>query len=108
MTTNKFTPRVRKGIALIEKYEEGATDRIDLETLDLYSLSHCASAQSVGNGSFGTGQARLGIPEGDDYAAEYGFAVTYREESADHEGNYKALREAWVTELTEHRNAKES
>lgn len=104
-TIEEFRPRVRKGIAAIEAYESGATDRIDLDTLDLYSLTHCASAQSIGGGDFGTGQVRLNIPANDDAAAEYGFSITYGERS-DHAGNYVALREAWRIELTEHRTAK--
>lgn len=105
-TIEEFRPRVRKGIAAIEEYEAGATDRIDLNTLDLYSLTHCASAQSVGDGDFGRGQKRLGIePTDDDDAAEYGFAIKNCERPQRDE-NYETLRQAWIAELTAHRTTK--
>jgi hypothetical protein len=105
-TIEEFRPRVRKGITKIEEYEQGATDRIDLDTLDLYSTTRCASAQAIGGGSYSRGQQRLGIPPNDDVSAEYGFAVTLAEENDDHDGNYANLYEAWVIELVTHRTAK--
>lgn len=104
-TITDFASRVRKGIAAIEEYEPGATDRIDLETLDLYNLSRCATAQSVGDGGFGLGLERLGIRFDDDAAAPYGFSITYAEQD-DHTKNYENLRQAWINELTVHRTAK--
>lgn len=104
-TIDEYRPRVRKGIALIEEHEAGATDRIDLGTLDLFSYSRCALAQAVGAGDYWTGRALLNVEADDDACAVYGFAITYAEQD-DHLVNYANLREAWITELTEHRTAK--
>lgn len=105
-TVEEFRPRVRKGIQTIEAYEAGATNRIDLPTLDLYSHTRCALAQSIGNGDFENGRDLLDIYPNDDACAVYGFAIKTDETYDDLEGAYTALREAWVTELTAYRTAK--
>lgn len=106
-TIDIFRPRVRKGIAAIEAHERGATDRINLDTIDIYSHHYCPLAQSIGNGHFGAGRDKLGIAPSDDATAKYGFSLTDEETGWD---NYKAryglLREAWIAELTAHRTAK--
>lgn len=105
-TTEEFRPRVRKGIAAIEAYESGATDRIDLAILDVYSLQYCPLAQSLGNGAFYRGRNRLDIWPTDDETAKYGFSLTADEAELSLDVGYASLREAWVAELTEHRTAK--
>jgi hypothetical protein len=104
--TADFNTRARKGIQTIEAYESGATDRINLDTLDLFNLTTCALAQSIGRGDFGRGRDLLGVAEHDNVTAKYGFSLTSEENWEDHGGNYAALREAWVTELTAYRTAK--
>lgn len=101
-----FTARVMVGFERLEAFEPGCTDRIDISTLDVYSLSHCPLAQSIGNGSFGVGRIKLGIPFNENETAKYGFSLTYAEEDTDHDGYYRALKETWISVLTEHRNAR--
>lgn len=104
--TTSFDERVRRGIALLEDYQAGCTDHINLETLDLYHTNWCALAQAIGQGSYGTGLVRLGLPfDDDDDTAPYGFSLTYMETHAAVTDGYERLREAWVRLLTEHRKA---
>lgn len=103
--TADFASRVRRGIARLEEYEPGSTDRIDLGTLDLYDWNRCAIAQSIGDGNYLRGHGLLGLPYGDSATAKYGFSTTHQELNALQE-NYEALRQAWITELTAHRTAK--
>lgn len=104
----ELAPRVRRGIAALETYEPGSTNRIDLERLNLYSLDSCALAQSIGGGSYRHGLSKLRIPANDDVTAEYGFSLRYSETDPDPEDSpgYRALRDAWIAELTTHRAAK--
>lgn len=114
MTTD-FTTRVRKGIAAIEAYEPGATDRIDLDTIDVGSSEYCPVAQSIGDYDYGDGLLRMGMSDlCDDDAAARGFLLVTPEirELTRHGlfdeayALYAPLTEAWITELTAHRTAK--
>lgn len=105
-TIEEFRARARKGIAAIEECESGATDRIDLALLDVYSGHHCPLAQSAGNGSFNVGRDKLGIAPHDNETAKFGFSLTPEESDTAFNAGYASLRQAWVTELTEYRTAK--
>lgn len=100
-----YDERVRRGIAALEDYQEGCTDRINLATLNLYSLNRCALAQAIGQASYSRGRELLGIPAHDNETGRYGFSLTESEHSSDMDSNYAELREAWVRLLTEHRKA---
>lgn len=113
----EFRARARKGIAAIEECESGATDRIDLALLDVYDLGDCPLAQSLGGGNYGHGLNKLGIAPLDDETAKFGFSLSSEETGdaydlapeepdAAFNAGYKALRQAWVIELTEYRTAK--
>lgn len=105
--TTSFTDRARKGITTLEAYEPGCTDRIVLKILNVYDLNRCPLAQALGD-DFGESRIRLGLPPDDDVWAGYGFSLTVAEHDADMDDGYEQLRQAWITELTAHRTAKEN
>jgi hypothetical protein len=101
-----FTDRVRRGIARLEEYEPGSTNRIDLGAVDTYSLGRCPLAQAIGGGEFGRGRQRLGIPWDDDVCGELGFALMDSEaDRAEWQELYAQLDAAWRTELAAFRAA---
>lgn len=98
----KILDRVKAGLAWLEKtHGPGWEDKIDLETLDLHSGSHCVLGQVYREeqkvnpgmpGIDGYEYALFNLAEGDDFL-ELGFC-------AYHFGEWRVLQRLWTEELT--------
>jgi hypothetical protein len=97
---------VRKGIAAIEAHTPGATDRINLNTLDVACGELCPLAQSLGDYDYGDGLIALGLGMAPrDEIAAHGFILATSEIFV-HVHDYAPLTEAWCQELAAYRTAK--
>lgn len=89
--------RVSAGAEMLDALEPGWRDRIDVETFDIYSTTHCVLGQL--QGSYDSGVEYYGLDAGES-AREYGFDLLASECCSEKEPMYwEALQEAWLNEL---------
>lgn len=83
--SNKFSDKVDAGASYLDLAQPGWAEKIDLNTLDLGSSSHCVIGQSVGQ--FMDGIEKLGLSQ------EAARALGYNCNST---SDYEELGEAWI------------
>lgn len=114
MTAIDYAARVSKGMALLDEKLPGWTDRINLETLDVSSGTHCVAAQLSGVDNYVYGLRMLGLEggrerflhgfmaEGDCECCNDGLTLP---EGYHQEQGYATLTDLWRRAIQERRTA---
>lgn len=99
---NNFEARVLKGIHLLDNSKPGWRDSIEIETLDLASMSECVLGQVFGDYETGVRSLGVSLDMIDSYLevqSSYGFDLTYEELRSEHGGHYENLTQEWVKQI---------
>ena len=101
-----YCKRVELGLALLENFEPGVTDKVDLDTLDMSCSERCVLAQALGDGEYGTGLRALGLMDDSPEVTECGFSLgpgAARQAGLTVSMAYDPLTAAWRQVLLSHR-----
>lgn len=101
-----YCKRVELGLALLENFEPGVTDKVDLDTLDMSCSERCVLAQALGDGLYETGLRVLDLTDDSKKVIEHGFVLgpgVPRELGVTVSMAYAPLTVAWSQALLHHR-----
>lgn len=102
-----YAARVQRGAALLDEKWPTWIQDIDLDTLDIFSQHHCATAQydrhMGGGGYYRGGQYKLELSEWE--YTDHGFNVEMNDEGYAPEEAYEPLTALWRDLITERRSA---